>query len=280
MSMIMPHTPPLLRMVTVCCIVISLLVSCGHKDPSGGGNPVNNSYLKSAYTVSPDEQLIDSFTYDDQKKIASFGQYVTNAGNNYFIRCDFSFSGSSTLPDSYVYSDNGGNQETHQLTFDGQGRITIDTCATSHFVTHYTYSGNYIICTILFEGTMDDAQIDSLLVTDGNFTAEKIWGTDNGSWEKQGDVTFGHATAANPGYKAEIAGSVGPLLYVLSVYNFGGWSDYISKSTVNKVTGVADGLPPGGFSYAVHTDAQGRVSSVTPTGAGVPAGIETAFNYY
>lgn len=276
-NMIKPHSLQFLRTMTVCCIFMSLLASCGHHNDAGGGNPVNNSYLKSVYTISPGEVLIDSFTYNDQKRVASYGQYVTNAGNNYFVRFDFNFSGSNVLPDSYLYSDNGNNQETHQLTFDGQGRITKDTCATSHFVTYYTYSGNYAICTILFEGTMNDAHIDSLLVTDGNFTAEKIWGTNNGSWEKQGDVMYGHAAAANPGYKAEVAGSVGPLLYVLSVYNYGGWSDYISKSTMNKVSGVADGLPPGGFSYNIKVDGTGRVSKLTYTGV---SGVEIDFNYY
>ena len=240
---------------------------------------MNNSYLKSVYTLSPGVLQIDSFSYNDQKRIASFGQYVTNAGNNYFVRMDFNFSGNNVLPDSYLYTDNGNNQETHQLTFDGQGRIVKDTCATSKFVTYYNYSGNYAICTVLFEGTMDDAQVDSLLLTDGNFTGEKIWSTDNGTWQKQGDVVYGHATAANPGYKAEISASVGPLLYVLSVNNFGGWSDYISKSILNKVTGVADGLPTGGFNYSIKLDGTGRVSGLTPVG--VPAGTaEINYNYY
>jgi hypothetical protein len=240
---------------------------------------VNNSYLKSTYTISPGEQLIDSFTYNDQKQIARYAQYVTNAGNNYFVRYDFNFSGNSAVPDSYFYSDNAGNSETHQLTFDVQGRITKDTCAATNFVTYYGYSGNFIVCTILFEGTMNDAKIDSLMVTDGNITAERLWGADNGVWSKEGDVIYGHATAANPGYKAEIANNVGPLLYILSIYNFGGWSDYISKSIMNKVTGVADGLPPGGFNYTIQVDGTGRVSGLVPAGVGAGSG-EINYNYY
>jgi hypothetical protein len=134
--------------------------------------------------------------------------------------------------------------------------------------------------TILGDGTMDDATVDTLAVKDGNIAAEKIWQADNGSWEKQGDVQYNHATAANPGYKSEIAGSVGPLLYVLSIYTYGGWGDYISKSTVNKVFGDGDGLPPGGFSYAVKVDGSGRVSRLIPSAAGMPAGYELDFNYY
>jgi hypothetical protein len=257
-----------------------ILSSCTHhNDPGGAGNPVNNSYVKSVYSIEPGIQLIDSFIYDDQKRVATFGQYATYAGNSYFTLYDFNFSGSSTLPDSYLRDDNGSNQETHQLVFDGQGRITKDTCATTNFVTYYNYSNSYIICSILSDGTMDNAMIDSLLVTNGDVTAEKVWSSDNGVWSKQGDVHFGHATAANPTYKAEIAGTVGPLLYVLSVYNYGGWTDFISRSIMNKVTGVADGLPPGGFNYTIKVDGSGRVSGLTPTGAGAPSG-GIIYNYY
>jgi hypothetical protein len=196
------------------------------------------------------------------------------------MTCDFSFSGNSSLPDSYTYALNGSATEIHQLTFDGQGRITKDTCGSTNFVTYYLYSGNYIICHILFEGTTDDSHFDTLAVQNGNVTNEKVWTTDFTPWQQEADLTLSHATAANPGYKAEVAGSVGPLLYVLSAYNFGGYSDFISKAIINKITGTGDGVPAGGIGYTVNTDAQGRVSSVAATGTGVPAGIETAFTYY
>lgn len=272
--------PSNLRAAALCCFFMAMLPSCSHHDDTGGGNPVNNSYLASVYDYVPGALLVDSFTYDAQKRVGRYAQYLTSSGNTYAATFDFSFSGNNALPDSYLYTDEGNNEETHQLTFDGQGRIVKDTCSSNHFVTYYTYSGDYTICSILFEGTMDDAFIDSLKVTDGNLTAEKVWGADYSPWEKQGDIAYGHATAANPGYKAEIAGSVGPLLYVLSTYNYGGYADFISKAVMNKITGVSDGLPASGVNYSIKADSKGRVSTMTASGVGVPSGVQTVFNYY
>lgn len=272
--------PKLMRTAAVCCITLFLLASCGHSGSSGGGSPVNDSYLASIVINVPGAQLTDSFSYTDQKRVARFAQYLTNNSNTNIVTCDFSFSGNSALPDSYTYAITGGVAEVHQLTYDGQGRITKDTCGSSNFVTYYLYSGNYIVCNIRFEGTPDDSHFDTLTVQNGDITNEKVWTTDFGPWQMEADLTLGHATAANPGYKAEIAGSVGPLLYVLSAYNFGGYSDFISKTIVGRITGTSDGVPPGGIGYTPKVDAKGRVSSVTATGAGVPLGIVTAFTYY
>jgi len=242
---------------------------------------VNDSYLASVRIIAPNSLRIDSFSYDDQKRMARFAQYATEGSNSADVIMDFSFSGNNPLPTGFTATYDGGTPAPHQLTFDGQGRIIKDTSTNgSHFVTYYTYSGNYAICKILFDGTTTDAQIDTLIVTDGNLTGIKVWGENGGTWEQQGNITYGHATAANPGYKAEIANAVGPLLYVLSVYNYGGYGDYISKAVMNKVTGQADGLPAGGFSYTVSTDSKGRVSTFTPAGVGAPAGVKTTFTYY
>ena len=277
----MPPKTSLLCTVIFCLAVTSMFSSCHNNGSSDGGNPVNNSYLASVRTMSTGTLLIDSFSYDDQHRVARFAQYATQGGAQGHLTYDFSFSGTSTLPGSYVYTFNNDAPDTHQLTFDGQGRITKDTTTGgSHFVTYYAYSGNYIICRVLFDGTTTDAQIDTLVVTDGNLTGEKVWGEDGGIWEQQGNVTFGHAAAANPAYKADIATSVGPLLFVLSVYNYGGHADYISKAVMNKVSGMADGLPSGGVNYTISVDGTGRVSAITPTGAGVPAGAKTVFMYY
>ncbi len=133
---------------------------------------------------------------------------------------------------------------------------------------------------ILFDGTQSGSQIDTLTVMNGDLTAEKIWGEDQGSWTNQGDLIYGHPTAVNPGYKAQVANTVGPLLYVLTVYNFGGYADFISKTVVNKISGTADGLPTGGLNYTVVVNAKGRVISQAPVGIGIPAGTKTVFTYY
>lgn len=276
----MPQKPKLLSTLMLCLVVL-VISSCHNNGSSDGGSPVNNSYLASARIVSQGTIITDSFSYDSQHRVARFAEYETNGTDSADVTVDFNFSGGNALPVSYTATSNGGSPDTHELTFDGQGRITKDTSTSgSHFVTNYFYSGNYVICNILFDGTFNDAQIDTLVITSGNITGEKVWGFDNGTPELQGNLTYGHAAAANPGYKAEVANAVGPLLYVLSVYNFGGYADYISKAVMNKVSGYADGLPSAGYGYNVSTDDKGRVSSIAPTGAGVPAGVKVIFTYY
>lgn len=182
-----------------------------------------------------------------------------------------------------MFTLNDETPELHTLTFDGQGRIIKDTSTgDTHFVTYYSYPGNYAICRIFFGGDLSsDAFADTLVITDGNWTGQKVWGWDHGvgQWEDQGQITYGHAAAANPGYKAEVANAVGPLLHELSTYNFGGYGDYISKTIVNKVSGMADGLPAGGVSYSTRADASGRVTELTPNGAGSTE-YKTVFTYY
>lgn len=261
------------------CVVV--FASCHHSGSSDGGSPVNNSYLASASTVSQGSMITDSFSYDDQHRVARFAQYATDGTHSSVITFDFTFSGGNALPAGYTYTFDTDAPKSHVLEYDGQGRIIKDTSLSGdQFVTYYTYSGNYIINTILFDGTYNDAQIDSLKVTDGNITGTKVWGADQGAWEKQGDVTLGHVTAANPGYKEPVANAIGPLLYVLTLYNYGGYNDFISKALTNKITGTADGLPPGGYNWSVSVDASGRVSAISLTGAGVPAGSKTVFTYY
>lgn len=279
----MPTKNSLLRILALCLSVSFIFSSCS-RSGSSGGNPVNNSYLASARTIGPDGILIDSFSYNAQHRVATFSQYATNGTDSGTMTSTFNFSGNNTLPDSYVYTSNGSTPELHVLTFDGQGRIIKDTSkGVSNFVTYYAYSGNNIICRVFFAGDLNsDAFVDTLIVTDGNMTGAKVWGWDHGvgQWENQEQVTYGHAAAANPGFKAEIAATVGPLLHVLSVYNFGGHADYISKSIINRINGVVDGLPAGGATYTVHADASGRVSQLTPNGVGATEDYKTVYTYY
>ena len=276
----MPSKPLSLSAMALGLLAL-VVVSCNPGRGSNGGNPVNNSYLASVSIISGASTITDSFSYDDQHRVARFGCYASDGSNNASFTADFNFPAGAALPDGYAFVMAGSSADQHQLTFDGQGRITKDTSLSgSHFVTYYSYVGNLVINRILFDGTQSGAQIDTLTVTNGDLTAEKIWGEDQGSWSNQGDLIYGHATAANPGYKAQVANAVGPLLYVLTVYNFGGYADFISKTVVNKISGTADGLPTGGFNYSVGVDATGRVSSQTPVGPGIPAGTKTVFTYY
>ncbi|HVW61654.1 MAG TPA: hypothetical protein VHC48_16490 [Puia sp.] len=280
----MPPKNSLLRTLALSLAAAVVFSSCSHSGSSdGGGSPVNNSYLSSARTIAPDEIEVDSFAYDAQHRVATFAQYATNGTDSGSMTSVFNFSGSNPLPDSYVYTLNDGTPELHTLTFDGQGRIIKDTSTgASHFVTYYTYPGNYIISRVFVAGDLSsEAYADTMVVTDGNWTGAKVWFWDpsEGQWADEEQVTYGHSAAANPGYKAEVANAVGPLLHVLSLYNFSGYADYVSKTIVTKVTGMLEDLPPGGAIYTAHADASGRVTELTPNGLGT-SGYKTVFTYY
>lgn len=275
----MPLASKLLRTLTFCSCMAGVFSSCSKKDAGGGGNPVNSSYLSSIRMAGDDEITVDSFIYDAHHQVALFEQYKVDLQNNISDTIWTSFTGTAGhLPDHYTrIAASSGWPDEHQLTYDGQGRIIKDTSLSgSNFVTHYSYSGNYIVCRILFEGTDYDSHIDTLVMKDGNMTGIKVWGIDQGVLEKQADVVYEHATAANPAYKEEIANSVGPLLYVLTVYNYGGYADYLSKSVVSKISGKAEGLPGYSISFKINVDGSGRVSSLTSPGV---AGGDM-FTYY
>ncbi len=275
----MPLISKLVSAFTFCACVAGVFSSCSKKDAGGGGNPVNSSYLSSIRVTGDDEIIVDSFVYDANHQVALFEQYKVDLQNDISDTIWTSFTGTAGhLPDHYTrVAASSGWPDEHQLSYDGQGRITRDTSLNgSNFVTYYSYSGNYIICRILFEGTDYDSHIDTLVMNNGNMTGLKVWGIDQGVLEKQADVIYDHAAAANPAYKAEIANSVGPLLYILTVYNYGGYADFLSKSVINKVSGKAEGLPGYTISYKINVDGSGRVSSLTYPGV---AGANT-FNYY
>jgi len=282
--MIMPCRPPSFCTLTFCLAVTFMFSSCTHSGSTDGGSPVNNSYLASARNISSEGILVDSFSYDDKKRVATFGQYgyPADGSDSGKMTAAFNFSGNNTLPDSYVYTLNDDPSVLHALTFDGQGRITKDTSTgADHFVAYYTYSGNYIISRIFADGDLSsEAYADTMIVTDGNMTGEKLWTWDPNEtqWTDQEQVTYGRAAAANPGYKAEIAAAVGPLLHALSLYNFSGYGDYVSKNIVNKLTGMLEGLPPGGASYTTHVDATGRVTELLPSIPGADGKV--VFTYY
>jgi hypothetical protein len=272
------------RTLTLFLVSAFVFSSC-HKNSgsSDGGNPVNNSYMASAQFYTSGTLSVDSLIYDANHNVTQFFQYQTDGSHKDTTIATFTYSGSGSLPTGYNLTYTAGVPDPHQLTFDGQGRITRDTSLNGYgFVTYYTYPGNYIIIRTLDFGSTSSETIDSLVVSNGNVTGELLWVTDNtGTLVQNGNITIGHATVANPAYKAQIAGSIGPLLHMMDNYNYGAYTDYISKAMINKVSGIADGASIT-IDYTISVDASGRVSSWTPVSASLPsgAGDKTTFTYY
>src|SRR5262245_21096952 len=66
---IMPLQFPVLRTVALCLVASIVLLSCSHGGSSDGGNPVNNSYLASVRSIAQGQTAVDSFVYDDKKRV-------------------------------------------------------------------------------------------------------------------------------------------------------------------------------------------------------------------
>jgi len=278
----------MIRHLTLCFFIAGIFSSCSKKDGSGDdGKPVNDSYLASARIIAPQSTTVDSFIYDANHRVTKFMVWLEDPTNQASDTTFISFStvSGNLLPDhlTIAVSDDLSLLDHHQLIYDGQGRITKDTSLSgTGFVSYYSYSGNYIICRVLFNGAIDNyVSIDTLVMKDGNMVGQKLWTINQGVLEQQKNVVFDRGTAANPAYKADIASSVGPLLYILSVYNYRGFSDFLSRYVVKGISGVADGLPGGaGLSYSVSIDGSGRVAATSLDGSSVLSGVKTVFTYY
>jgi hypothetical protein len=272
----------LMRTAVLILFTALLFSSCKKSDTFNNGNPVNRSYISTIQLISPGNTATDSFYYDSQQRMTRLVRYAPAGNLQGLAIVEFSYLGTSPRPASYTfYSDFRGTTDLHRLTFDGQGRIAEDTTSSgSGAVAFYTYSGNYIICTFLSDGTPDDIRVDTVTVTGGNITGIKTWHKAGEIWQQWNDLTLEQTVAANPSYKKEIAGTIGPLMYGLgAVYGPGGYSDFISRSVTGKTSLREHGFPVGSYTNTLEIDSAGRVISVTPTGDNAPK-QKMVFTYY
>src|SRR5579863_6801217 len=101
------------------------------------------------------------------------------------------------------------------------------------------------MATTLFEGTADDNQIDTLYMRNSNISQEVVYSPDipGEPDQLQGDVVFTDVSTANPAYHAAISGSIGPLLFNLTLNNGADFVDFISKSAWQQITGTETSSP-------------------------------------
>jgi hypothetical protein len=265
-----------------------LIFSC-HKTNSGNNTTTSiSTYLSSVVSYSPQSRTVDSFSYDSLNRLGQFSQYIydTTSGSPLYqtFTAHFTYQGNATIPTTYKYADTpaGNYGDLHLLSFDGQNRIAKDTSLSgSGFVTYYSYPNNNSAATVLFEGTLQDNQIDTLFLSNGNVSEERIYTSDIPGQpdDLDGDVHFGYASTANPTYHPAITNSIGPLLTILEIDGFGGNVDFLSKNVVDKLTGPAQGLPTGvSINYTLTNDSKGRLSQMSASFGGTTGTI--VFNYY
>lgn len=196
----------------------------------------------------------------------------------------FIYQSATAYPSGYNYYDVplGNYGDYHILSYDPDNRIIKDTSLSgSGYVTWYSYPNNNIAATVLFEGTAENNQIDTLFLTNGNISGAAYYTSDIPGQpdQQQADVRYSYAPTANPAYHATISNSIGPLLTTLDVDGFGGFVDFISKNAYRQVVGVQQTTPLSfSYTYNLTTDSKGRLSTYTGNASGSSATI--VFSYY
>jgi hypothetical protein len=265
-----------------------LFLNACKKSNSGNNTPPTPYYLSSVVAVSPQQRIIDSFYYDTLHRVDTFTQvvYDTTSGSPMFNTwtVQFLYQDANSYPSWYNFYDLplGGYGDYHLLSYDGSNRITKDTSLSgSGFVTYFSYPSNNIAATTLFEGTPDDNLIDTLYLHNGNVSQEVIYNSDIPGQpdQLQGDVFFTDVSTANPAYHAPISGSIGPLLFNLTLNNGADFVDFISKNALQQITGTETSSPANVLIiYTLSTDSKGRLAQMT-AGTGASAGT-ILFSYY
>jgi hypothetical protein len=273
------------KLAVLCCVAVILFSCTKGKNNSPVVNDLpttsDSSYLASIKNYAPGYKLVDSFGYDTGKRVTSFVQYVfdstqgsPHAGHTTMM---FSYANSnSVVPASYTATYLGGaTNEVHQLYYDNQNRIIKDTAsaAGSGFkVTYYAYSNNSIISTVLFDGTYDDTQVDTMFLNNGNIAQTNIY------YHQSPDSAYtilSFSSYNNPGYHSAIASTIGPLLNIFSIDNFAG-IDFVSKKLAIGASVTDDGSTPASITYTVTPDSKGRVGELTNPGLSG----ESIYSYY
>lgn len=262
----------------VLCVVTAL--SC--KKSNSSKNSPSGYYVSSAVSVTSGSKLVDSFVYDSSR-LAGFFQtkYDSTGGSPLLTSASviFTLPAGAAPPTGYTTDINGFT--LHTLTYDNQGRIIKDTCTTNGYVAYFSYPGNNIAVTVLFDGTPMNNQIDTLYMSGGNITKAVTWmPNDAGTADSlQGSLNFSYSSVTNPFYHSAVTGSIGPLLYVLSVDGLGGGIDPVSAKAQSSVSGRIDGLPSNlTLDFNQTLDSKGRLSVLSGSLFGIGEAIY--YNYY
>lgn len=264
-----------------------MLASCTKSNTSGSQQTNNSSLSSSIRDYGPQSQLIDSFTYDSNHRVATLAFYAFDttsgspAADSQFVQ--FSFGPNATLPASYTRTDAGYgiSNEVHELSFDAQNRITKDT-SSSGFAAYFSYPGNNIAITVIFGRGSQNYLIDTMFLSGGNVYKEHIYLPNSAGTADSLNAApiYNFASYANPAYNAELSSAVGPLLYVCSLNAYAGYGDFISKNIVDKVSGIGDGIPlVGGLSLTPVADAKGKVVELLGNSGG-QGNYRYIFSYY
>lgn len=269
-----------LKTLCLSLCLTALLGGCSKHNSTPTNVPVD---LSSARFYTPHIQVIDSFHVDFNKRIIQYTQYKDDTTGGFpatdSIVAIFVYSGGATTPTSFTLSrPSVGLSDLHQLTYDAQGRIIMDTSA-GGFGAHFSYPGSNIATRLNYGSTPGTIKADTLFITNGNVSSLRIYISNSGG---TGDslysaMTFARSTLPNPGYRQQAAENMGVLLFHLSILGFNGYADFVSPTIADNLIQIYPNSQSILLSFL--TDSQGRV--ITAYIAGVPLSVYSyAFYYY
>jgi hypothetical protein len=273
-------------------VAFTLFLFCACKKHNSSGNNNNNSnsnaWLSSVTSYSPGsrQSVVDSFSYDSSHRIATYQQFAfdTSSGspNSANWSAIFSLPADSAAPPATYTNDLSGVQELHQLTYDAQGRILMDSSlGSSGWVIYFGYPNGNIAMNAYYDGTIANSLLDTLFMSGGNIGSFHVYlpNNDGTADSLEGNVRFGFSGIVNPAYHPAITSKIGPLMYILAISGYGGNYDAISQKAFNSESGIIDGLPTNvTLNYSLATDNLGRLSRQSAS-LGGSSGI-ISYRYY
>ena len=160
-----------------------------------------------------------------------------------------------------------GESNYHELFYDNQNRVTIDSVTISDIngfpVQHFLYdnNGNSTVQWLTqVPGNYAINQIDTLFIQNENITTDINYTTSNGTLNHL--FTRSYSTHINPLYNKILANSLGSLMVVNNYFDFR--SNYLPAQFIDQ----ENGSPANTINYLWTTDATGSVVSGFGTDAG------------
>jgi hypothetical protein len=231
--------------------------------PTSAPKLIANSYSFSS--AAGDHQTRDTFRFDLDSNLVSISYAYLNfpppnqtidSGTYYFT-----LDPVSKLPVSYIligkkYFEPAAMMEKHELTYDGQNRVLLDSMTENNTSgynptgAHFIYSSNLVLVNIFNQGDADYSRQDSILFdNNGNWIYRSEYYFSGTVWSKENSFSVAADTKyAHPFYNAALSKSLGAFAIYSNI------SDLYSKN----LTTSPDLLP-----ITWVTDNQGRVVSGT-----------------
>jgi hypothetical protein len=246
-----------------------LFLGC-NKSPSPDPNPapdITDSVTSSTiYTPGNPTLNKDTFRFDATSRIFSISfqslngtapDQTVDSGSFYF-----SFSSTSWQPSGYILVgrksiDINDVTETHQLSYDTENRLILDSMISSSASgydpkgAHYYYFDNLVVIQTYLQGNTDYSRRDSIVSIEGNFSYFSEYYLNGTDWTRSYSYNMTiNKNYKNPYYSASLSKSLGAfLLYTCGI-------DFLSKNLTNGAS-----LPV----FTWTTDSKNRVISGSAT---------------